>query len=107
MEPLMNAPQWFLEREDSVELIGLLKNTYYDPVQELNRLMDETEKKYLVLYESPDKVYIRIYYSTTDIESDLADIMKREFIRIRCAYDIQNDQYIPISVCLVVGRQND
>ena len=37
MEPLMNAPQWFLEREDSVELIGLLKVTYNDPVKNLNK----------------------------------------------------------------------
>ena len=44
MEPLMNAPQWFLEREDSVELIGLLKVTYNDPVKNLNKFGNEGNK---------------------------------------------------------------
>lgn len=89
MEPLMNAPQWFLEREDSVELLGLLKITYRDPIEKLNKFTYSTGKRYLVIFEILIGAYIRTF-------SNLANIKKNKFILIRCAYDTQNDQYISI-----------
>lgn len=90
MEPLMNAPQWFLEREDSVELIGLLKVTYNDPIVKLNKLTYSMGKRYLVIFEGSIGACIRTYKYPEKI------MKKSKFIRIRCVYDTQNDQYISI-----------
>jgi hypothetical protein len=102
----MNAPQWFLERTDSVELINLLSASYDDPIVELDRLTGVTGSQYLIIYETPERAWIQTYYDLINIESDLVDKMKKEFVRLRCAYDTKNDQYMPISVCLVVGKKD-
>lgn len=104
MEPLMNAPQWFLEREDSAELIALLRINYEDPVQELNRLSSLIKGNYLVIYELSGYSHIRTYTSLEKLETEMTKKIQKELVR--CIYDIKNDQYIPISVCLAVGRQN-
>ncbi len=85
----MNAPQWFLEREDSVELIGLLKVTYNDPIVKLNKVTYSIGKRYLVIFEGSIGACIRTYKNP-------AKIKKGNFVRIRCVYDTQNDQYISI-----------
>ena len=89
MEPLMNAPQWFLEREDSVELIGLLKVTYNDPVKNLNKFTYIMGKRYLVIFEGSIGACIRTYKYP-------AKIKIKSFVKIRCVYDTQNDRYISI-----------
>ena len=89
MEPLMNAPQWFLEREDSAELIGLLNVHYYDPVVILNQYTYSIGKRYLAIFETSTGAFIRTYKYTKKIN-------KKKFGRIRCIYDTQNDQYISI-----------
>ncbi len=89
MEPLMNAPQWFLEREDSVDLIGLLNVTYNDPVVKLNNFTYSEGKRYLVIFETSIGAYIRTYKNPRKIKES-------KFVRIKCAYDTQNDQYISI-----------
>ncbi len=89
MEPLMNAPQWFLEREDSVDLIGLLKVTYNDPVVKLNNFTYSAGKRYLVIFETSIGACIRTFKYP-------AKIKRSKFVQIRCVYDTQNDQYISI-----------
>jgi hypothetical protein len=89
MEPLMNAPQWFLEREDSVELIGLLKDNYNDPIVILNKYTYRNGRRYLVILEGSIGACIRTYDYPQKIN-------KGKFVRIRCIYDTQNDQYISI-----------
>lgn len=88
----MNAPQWFLEREDSAELITLLQSYYEDPVQELNRLSSPIKGKYLVIYELCGYSYIHTYTSLEELEKKLAEKIKKE--SVRCIYDIKKDQYI-------------
>jgi hypothetical protein len=89
MEPLMNAPQWFLERKDSAELIGLLNVTYNDPVAILNKFTYSMGKRYLIIFETPTGACIRTYkYPTKKY--------KNKSVQIRCIYDTQNDQYISI-----------
>lgn len=89
MEPLMNAPQWFLEREDSVDLIGLLNVTYNDPVVILNRFTYRLGKRYLVIFITSTGACIRTYKYTKKIK-------RSKIIQIRCIYDTQNDKYISI-----------
>jgi hypothetical protein len=89
MEPLMNAPQWFLERQDSTELIGLLNVNYNDPVVILNQYTYRLGKRYLVIYITPTGACIRTYKYTKKIK-------EKKSVQIRCIYDTQNDQYISI-----------
>ncbi len=86
----MNAPQWFLEREDSVDLIGLLNVNYNDPVVILNRFTYGVGKRYLVIFETSIGACIRTYDYSEKIKKGIYDT------QIRCVYDTQNDQYISI-----------
>ncbi len=85
----MNAPQWFLEREDSTELIGLLNVTYSDPVVILNKFTYRLGKRYLVIFITSTGACIRTYKNPKKIK-------RSKNIQIRCIYDTQNDQYISI-----------
>ncbi len=90
MEPLMNAPQWFLEREDSVDLIGLLNVNYSDPVVILNRFTYRLGKRYLVIFITSTGACIRTFKYPKKI------MTKNRSMQVRCVYDTQNDQYISI-----------
>ena len=90
MEPLMNAPQWFLEKEDSVELIGLLNVNYNDPVVILNKFTYSMGKRYLVIFITSTGACIRTFKYPKNIK------VKNKSMRVRCVYDTQNDQYISI-----------
>jgi hypothetical protein len=90
MEPLMNAPQWFLERGDSTELIGLLNVNYNDPIVILNRFTYSIGKRYLAIFITSTGACIRTYKNPANIK------IKNRFIQVRCVYDTQDDQYISI-----------
>jgi hypothetical protein len=90
MEPLMNAPQWFLEREDSTELIVLLSRTLKDPVRGLQDAMKCSEHTIVAILEKWRKADVRGFRSIGHLE----DIIKYSFHKVRCIYDIKNDMYI-------------
>ncbi len=92
MEPLMNAPQWFLEREDSVGLIGLLNVYYNDPVVILNKFTYSKGKRYLVIYITSTGACIRTFKYPKKIKTK----NRSSDMQVRCVYDTQNDQYISI-----------
>jgi hypothetical protein len=92
MEPLMNAPQWFLEREDSVELLVLLSKTFKDPVVALQDVMTHPEHTIVAILEKWKKADVMSFDSIKHLEDHNQYLRKK----VRCIYDIKNDMYISI-----------
>ena len=92
MEPLMNAPQWFLEREDSTELIGLLSKTLKDPVMELQDVMKHPDHTIVAILEKWNKADVSGFYSI----EHLKDYIRYSFMKVRCVYHIKNDTFVSI-----------
>lgn len=92
MEPLMNAPQWFLEREDSTELLVLLSKTFKDPVVALQDAMKYPNHTIVAILEKWKKANVMSFDSIEHLE----DYNKYLRKKVRCAYHIKNDTYVSI-----------
>ena len=88
----MNAPQWFLEREDSAELIALLSRTLKDPVRGLQDAMKCSEHTIVAILEKWKKADVRGFRSI----EHLKDFIKYSFMKVRCVYHIKNDTFVSI-----------
>jgi len=86
----MNAPQWFLEREDSAELIVLLSRTLKDPVVGLQDATRFSLHTIVAILERWRKADVRGFQSIEYLE----EFIKHSFHKVRCIYDINNDMYI-------------